>query len=187
MAVTIKASQISALGATQQEFEAAVKSHAREMVWHRDHHADASREPYPPPATHPLIDSCVRTPDLVPDYAVEDDLTPTLDQRKSALVHALTLLEIDAVANAWPQRKRRLDAILYAEAVSKIEVIQDEKGNRVGRNMDALSDEEKAVVSDYEGRMQRVAEIEKQSARAQADIEDLTADTIGSWSQPKFQ
>lgn len=177
MTATIKTSQIAALGATLEQFETAVIAHSQEMRWHRDHHADASRDPYPAPAANPLVDFCVGKPALVPDYVVVDDTTPTLEQRKTALVHALTVDEIAATERAWPSRKRRIDGIRYSGAMAKIDA----------DGADARDGEEKAFCAEYEGRLRKFAEIEKTSAQAQADIDDLTEETISAWSNPKFQ
>lgn len=176
MTATIKTSEINALGLNMNQLEAAINAHAQELRWHRDHHADAARDPYPDPVAHPLVDLCIRRPDLVPDFVVVDDTKPTLEQRKSDLVHTLTMEEIAAVQRIWPQRKRRLDSIVYSEAMQKID-----------GESDLRTADEKKACSDFEDRTLKVAEIEKAAAQAQADIDDLTEETIGAWSNPKFQ
>lgn len=183
MTLSIKKSQLGSV--SESAFSAAVDAHVQELRWHREHHdaikGGEKRDPYPDPVAHALVDAAIRQDGLIPDYVIEDDVTPTIEHRKSMLVVDVAAVARAASEKVRPAGKRALDGILYGEARAKVRVdIVDEEQVTI----DDRSPEEKELCSAHEDRLAKLSRIERWSAEAQSAIEDLTEENIGAWAMP---
>ena len=76
MTVIIKRPDLQ--GISEQDFAACVKIHADNLkAWTAQMEKIEQKvpgfDPYPPPHTHPLVNSVVRRPDFVADYKIVDE------------------------------------------------------------------------------------------------------------------
>lgn len=165
MTLRIKLSQLQGIGV--ETFAQMVADHARELRWHDEHHADPARDPYPAPSASPLVDAAVRRRDFAPDYTIEDDVTPTAEQKKVAIAHQIALAEAQAIDRVRPILKHRLDGILYAEQMAKVSLGEE------GKVVDGRDSAGRALCSEHEDRHRRFAEIHKHAAQLQSDVADL--------------
>lgn len=186
--VKIKLSQLAGRMSVP-DFAKAVEDHARELGWHRDHHtaiaSGEERDPYPAPVASELVDAAVRRPDLIPDYEIEDDLTPTLEHKRMLVVHRLVEAEAAAIDAIRPRLKHRLDEILYREAMAKI-LPPDPDDGVDGKVEDGRSEAEKAMCEEHEERHRRFAAVHKHAAKVQSDVADIPAEEIDAWAIPPF-
>ena len=131
----------------------------------------------PRPTAHPLIEACivrVQSPglpdDFVADYEIVDDTPPppTLQERKYKLMGSIELEEGKLAVAIWPHGKRRLDSIKQVAILNKQE--------------SARTAEEVQFLSDLTSKQNRLRDINLTTATLLSEIEDLTEETIGSWS-----
>lgn len=155
-----------------------VARHAQELRWHAERTPDMHTTPAP--VARELVDRAVRRPDMVADYEIVDDVSPTLEQRKLAHEHAVTTTEIEAAERAFPRRKRQLSFIKHAAAMAKVKT--DDKG----KVRDGRSPEEKKHCDDHDQRVDSIREIEAHAAQMRSDIDDLTNQNIGAWKSAPF-
>jgi hypothetical protein len=102
---------LSALaGVSREDFDLVVLAHAENLRQHKEHHdareaelaalapddngGSVERQPYPAPHAMPLVDECVRRPDMVPDYEIVDD-GPTPEQSLRSKKDAAIAVIID--------------------------------------------------------------------------------------------
>jgi|SRR5882724_6973010 len=163
-------------GADQLAFENAVQNYINTM------HAFNMVVGKPrPTAVHPLIERAVRRiqiqgqPDkYVADYVVIDDTPqpPSLEDKKNKLMSDLRFAENAAMEKVLPARKIRLAHIKYADALSLDESVRT-----------ATHQEDIDLIGKVQGIREHYALI---AAQAEAEIEDLTEQTIDSWQLPTF-
>lgn len=163
-------------GADQAAFENAVQDyintlHAFNMVVGKPR----------PTAVHPLVERAVKRiqtqgqPDkYVADFVVVDDTPPplSLEEKKHKLVSDLRFAENAAMEKILPARKIRLAHIKYSDAMSLDESVRT-----------ATHQEDIALITTVQGTR---AQYTLKAAQAEADIEDLTEQTIDSWQLPEF-
>lgn len=162
-------------GADQAAFENAVQDyintlHAFNMVVGKPR----------PTAVHPLVEKAVKRvqtqgqPDkYVADYVVVDDRPPpSLEEKKHKLVSELRFAENAVMEKVLPARKIRLAHIKYNDALSLDESVRT-----------AEHEKDIALVVTMHGVREQNA---LKAAQAEADIEDLTEQTIDSWQPPDF-
>jgi hypothetical protein len=170
MTAKIPKSQIVGL-----DFPALVDAHRQAKLDHR------FTEGVPAPAAPPLIEGAIkRVPhengpdDFVADYEIVDDLPPppTLRERKDVLINQVAMKEMEARLAVIPRGKRRLLDIQHAELMRK--------------PVDQHTAEDAAFLDDYGRKQDQMQAITKSAAALEAQIEDLTEETIAKWQVPEF-
>jgi hypothetical protein len=161
---------------------------------------------YPRPRAHPLVESAVDENDEVNFEIVDDGPTAEekLASRKAELFYAVTVAENKAIDAVIPLAKRRLfnlreAAILEADRAKSASLWASNGGlvkKITGAAMTAAQiaarveserpADDTTFLRAQRERMDRVAAIQLIAAQAHHDIEDLTAETIGSWKLPTF-
>lgn len=160
---------------------------------------------HPRPGAMPLIEACVNENDVA-DYEIFDD-GPTEDQilamKRLELIGKVTEAEQAAIATVVPIGKRRIfDLREHDILVSDEKIIRDlEPGwvakvaSTVGvaKKIDVQAELEKRrpaedtkFMQEQSGRRARINAIQRIAAQMHSDIEDLTAETVGSWVMPNF-
>lgn len=162
-------------------FETAVAEHISRM------HAFAKEVGKPRPTSHPLVEACVKrvqklnAPDeYVADYVVVDDTPPpplqpaplSLEDRKRQHQATLTQAENEAKWKILPQRRVRL-------AVAKIQIA-------MSIPEDKRTAEQNEDIASFTRVQKAWQQIELVSAQAEAELDDLTEDSIDSWQPPNF-
>jgi hypothetical protein len=107
----------------------------------------------------------------VVDYELIDDLPPppTLRQRKDALITKIALAERDVLDKILsPPGKRRMEAL-------KLNDIAGKKENE-------HTHEEKQLLAAFTAQQNRVKAMHHKAAALQSDVEDLTEETIESFT-----
>jgi len=207
----ILASQIVGIS----DFPAAAAAHAVEMKNWRAHQKRVEDDkqngvpqedahwPQKPPRAHPLVERAVDENDEA-NFEIVNDLPDPLAIKKAQLLDDVGRAEEAAIAAVVPAGKRRLFAMREQDIRERDNQLRTElhAGNGglirkvTGQQMsveeieraiiDARGPEDMKHLADQAARRQRIAEIERKAARAHHDIEDLTAETIGSWKMPTF-
>jgi len=158
-------------------FEDAVRRHIQAL------HEFNLTKGKPRPTAHQLVESSIQRvqtpgkPDTyVPDYEIVDDIVTNsvpLEDKKFLLICKLREVENAAINKIVPQRKMRLRAVMYNEAMSTPE------DQRTAEQNDYIAQ----VISD-DAKIKGFAKI---AAMAEAAIDDLTEDTVDSWQPPTFE
>jgi hypothetical protein len=161
---------------------------------------------YPRPRAHPMIERAIDENDEVNFEVIDDGPTAAelLATRKTELLNAVSLAEAKAIDAIVPVGKRRLfnmreSAIREADQAKTAALVEsssgllkkitggamtpDELAARIAAERPA---EDTAHLRAQEERRARTAAILLAAAQAHHDIEDLTAETIGSWKLPTF-
>lgn len=166
--------------ASKAVFENTVTIHAARM------NAFGAEVGKPRPVAHPLVEASLRrivTPgkpdEYVPDYIISEDRSPeaqptmTLEEKKQALVDKLADVENAARNKIIPRRKLRLKSGKYNLAMRvKEEDRTPEQIKDIGIIMDARDAWDKISMA---------------GAEIEAEIDDLTEDTIGNWVMPSLE
>jgi len=161
---------------------------------------------YPRPRSHPLVESAVNQNDEV-NFEIVDD-GPTVEERlaarKAELISAVSIAESKAIDALRPIGKWRLfnlreSAIRAADqtkaaalAASSSGLLKKITGNVLSPDQVAARIEAERPAEDtahlraQEEYRARVEIIGLAAAHAYHDIEDLTAETVGSWKLPTF-
>jgi len=207
----ILASEIAGI----DDFPAAAAAHAVEMKNWRAHQSrvqqdlenevprDRAHWPQPQPRAHPLVERAVDENDEA-NFEIVNDLPDPLVVRKAHLAQEVTRAEHAAVAAVVPALKARFfdlrendiraaDSKLLAELragsdgvlrkISGKSLSPEEMARAVE---DARHPDDTRHLADQADRRARIEAIQRKAAQAHHDIEDLTADTIGSWTPPTF-
>jgi O-phosphoseryl-tRNA(Cys) synthetase len=172
---------------TDFPFKEAVEAHAAALAQWNDHMRNVEKglaDPYPPPLAHPDINAAVRKDvnkkgqvNYVADYEIVDDL-PKPDEaqvfrdKQHSLRIKVTSAEAEARHAVLPSGKHRV----MAHRACDIHAIEEKD-----RTADDL-----AFLAQYGKTMDRLNAIDRRAAKALAEIEDLTARNIDSWSVPDF-
>jgi hypothetical protein len=175
----INLSQVKGSGfADASSFVAAVDGHITALRRHQTTVGEAS------PSAHALIERSVRRvqfpikdgkpDDFVPDYEIIDDTPPppSLDERKIAIaieVQQEAQRQIDVIN---PPLKRRLANIEFTRAMA----IEEAK----------RSPAQVAAIAAGKTRDSRIDAIHYHMAKLEAEIHDLTEETIGQWKPVSF-
>lgn len=168
-------------GVSPEDFKMCVEVHAKNL---RDHDAhmqkvaegSAEHVGYPPPMTLPLVDSCVRRPDLVEDYEIVDDTPPPpTPEERTRLARAkrrgeLADLELAAAQAVIPQGKVRSRALR-------------EQDIRTGKT---VSKTDAAFLKEQEAIRQKLNAIHRHGADLEAALEDLDEEALKSWQPAPF-
>lgn len=145
-----------------------------------------------PLARHELIEAAVRrilpegmatTESFVADYEVVDDaaaaVVPSplekkqpLDQRKMALVQNAA----EMAALAYEQNVPRLKARFLSADMGRIVAVPEEQ----------RTPDDSAKLTDYKSRMRRMSDINLHHGKLEAEIADLTEETIADWTPAPF-
>lgn len=165
--------------------------------------------PFDRPRAAALIEAAVDEDGNV-SYELEDDSAAILRQQKNALIGRVAELEASAIEGFLPPGRRRMFALresqiaqadnerasMLLERRSKpgfLKKFTEALGGEPAPQFDlaaAVAEQRPAEdtqhLADQEGRRRRLREIEQIAAQAMHDIEDLTAETIGSWKAPDF-
>lgn len=166
---------LSHLKALPFDFGGAVDAHIKALQAHRTtEHAAA-------PTAHPLVERAIsrvqypvtdgKPDDFVPNYKVVDD-SPSLDDRKMALVQSLTDEATRLMAGIMPPLKQDLWNLQYADAVA----VEDKKRTSA----------QNAAIKLHEDRIAKVRAIHMHLAQMKSDIHDLTESTIEKWKAAPF-
>jgi hypothetical protein len=161
---------------------------------------------YPRPRAHPLVESAVDENDEV-NFEIIDD-GPTAEEklaaRKAELLHAVSIAENKAIDAVVPLGKRRLfnlreAAILEADRARSVSLLESNSGLLKKITGAAMSADQIAArveaerpagdttfLLEQKQRSDRLAAIQLGAAQAHHDIEELTAETVGSWKLPTF-
>lgn len=176
MTLKVALSQVKAL---PFDFETEVKTYIAALVAHQSTIGEPA-----PSAPHSLVEHAVKRvqygvddgkPDtFVADYEIEDDTPPppTLDERKVRLAAEASTAAEGAVSQFYPPLRRRL-VNMEANAARAVE----EKKR---------TEDQKAAVVRVDSINEKYAAIQWKLARAEAEIHDLTEETIDSWKVPDF-
>lgn len=179
MTLKIALSQVKAL---PFDFEAGVQTYIAALVAHQSTVGEAA-----PTAPHSLVEHAVKRvqygadsgrPDTFEaDFEIEDDTPPpppppTLDERKAQLAAEANTAAAAAVSQFYPPLRRRL-VNMEANAARAVE-----EDKRTG--------EQKAAIARSDEINEKHAAIEWKLARAEAEIHDLTEETIDGWKVPDF-
>lgn len=167
---------LSALaGVSPADFDAVVQVHAENVRQHESHvraiAAGEERQPYPAPHSLPIVDRCVRRPDLAVDYEIIDDgPTPAqkLRARKDELLAGVFARQGALLDEIAPPGKRPLLALEEADALE-------------ARAASAATAKHEAALKAAEDRKLRSEPIFRRAAALCAEIEDLTEETIKGW------
>jgi len=133
------------------------------------------------PTAHPLVERAITRiqtkgqPDkYVADFIIVDDTPPppSLEDKKNKLISDLRFAENTAMEKILPARKIRLAHIKCADAMSLDESVRTAEHNK-----------DIALIVTVQGVREQYALI---AAKAEADIEDLTEQTIDNWQLPTF-
>jgi hypothetical protein len=161
---------------------------------------------YPRPRAHPMVEHAVDENDEVNFEVVDDGPTAAelLAARKAALMSEVSIAENKAVDAIVPPGKRRLFNLRESEisaadqekrialTVSNSGLLKKITGNALTADQIAAKieadrpAEDTALLQAQKERRARIEAIERAAAQAQHDIEDLTAETVGSWKLPTF-
>ena len=201
--------------ASIKDFAAAAASHAVEMRSWRAHMArvneDAANDvpkerrhvAYPRPRAHPLVERAVDEKDEVNFEIIDDGPTAAekLAARKDALWNEVSIAENKAIDAVIPPGKRRFfnlresaiqeddQAKAIALSASSSGLLKKITGNALTADQIAAQIEAERPAEDtalLKAQKERRARIEAAAAKAHHDIEDLTAETVGSWKLPTF-
>lgn len=166
-------------------------------------------QPYDRPRAPDMVDSCVDENGKV-SYELEDDSAEMLRQQKNWLIARVAELEAAAIGAIVPLGRQRLlnlreteiatadheRAKLLIERRQKPGFLkklaksvaggEEETFDLAAAVAEQRSEEESRHLAEQAERRRRVAAIEKIAAQAMHDIEDLTAETVGSWKEPDF-
>lgn len=166
-------------------------------------------QPYDRPRAPDLVDSCVDENGNV-SYELEDDSAEMLRQQKDRLIARVAELEAAAIGAIVPRGRRRLFSLREGEIAAadneraRLLVERRQKPGFLKRLAKSVAggeeeqfdlaaavaeqrpEEDSRHLAKQEERRARIAAIEKIAAQAMHDIEDLTAETIGSWKEPDF-
>jgi hypothetical protein len=157
------------------DYAAAVEAFRQAKLDHR------FTEGEPAPAAIAIVEAAVkRVPqengpdDFVADYEIVDDLPPppTLQERKRELTNQVHLQEMEAYIAVIPRGKRRLLEIQHREIT--------------GKPPEQRTAEDVAFLEDYDAKQSRIQAITKAGAILEAQIEDLTEETIAGWRMPEL-
>jgi hypothetical protein len=161
---------------------------------------------YPRPRSHPLVESAVDEHDDV-NFEIVDD-GPTAEEElaahKAELASAVSIAENKAIDAVVPPGKRRLfnlreSAILAADQIMAATLAASSSGilkkitggamkpDQIAARIEAdRPADDTAHLKAQQERNARIEAIQLAAAQAHHDIEDLTAETIGSWKLPTF-
>jgi hypothetical protein len=167
----------------EDAFAKAVQMYALEMQSYRTHLEALGRDPinfqaYPAPTAPPDIMASINPATLQSDYEVVDAIPVekgdivALELRKSELHHQVQQMEAIAQHNLLPARKWRLAGLEYERAMNTPEA------DRV------IEDNE--MIRGHAARISKRRDIQIHHARLEAQIEDLSFDTINSWTPRPF-
>jgi hypothetical protein len=161
---------------------------------------------YPRPRAHPMVERAVDENDEV-NFEVVDDgpsAAELLAARKAALLSEVSIAETKAIDAAAPPGKRRLfnmrEAEIRAADQAKSVALSANNPGFIKRLFGIVLDDKKIAakieaerpiedtkhIQAQAERRARIEAIERAAAQAHHDIEDLTAETIGSWKLPTF-
>lgn len=166
--------QLSHLNGKREEFETAVADHIQALV------AFSHEEGKPRPTAHSLVELAVKRiekkgkpDDYAADYTIVDD-TPVvpLADKKLKCHAALIAAENVAKYKIVPERRVRLVTLQYNAAMAKLE--------------DERTDADREAISVWVDAFKKWNEITLISATAEAALEELTDDTVDTWSPPQF-
>jgi hypothetical protein len=130
----------------------------------------------PAPIEHPLIESCIkRMPqtdgpdDYVADYQIVD---PPLEKRKAELVAEIERQASVVIDKAMSPGKRRL----FQFSVSDVS----------GKKPETITDADKIMMAKHQLLSVHNEAVGRHAAKLHAQIEDLTEDTIKTWTPEAF-
>ena len=161
---------------------------------------------YPRPRAHPLVERAVDEKDEVNFEIVDDGPTAAekLAARKAALLSEVSIAENKAIDAVVPPGKRRFfnlreSAIQEADQAKAIALSASSSGllkkitgnaltaDQIAAQIEAERPaEDTALLKAQKERRARIEAIQLAAAKAHHDIEDLTAETVGSWKLPTF-
>lgn len=197
------------------DFPAAAAAHAVEMKNWRAHQRrvaedekngvpkDQAHWPQKQPRAHPAVERAVDENDEA-NFEIINDLPDPLIARKAALAADVSWAEQAAIAAIVPPGKRRLFALREHDIRERDDsqrtklhtgnsgLLRKVTGQQLSTEeieravIDARGPSDTRHLADQAERRQRIAGIERKAAQAHHDIEDLTAETIGSWQPPTF-
>jgi len=158
------------------DYAAAVEAHRQALLAHR-FTGDAA------PTAPALIENAVRrvhrdgeADDFVSDFEIVDDTPPepvvTDADRKAALVAKVRMAEREACDAVIPPGKLRL--------------LNLEAGLVFSKPDDQRSAAENATLASYRAVQDRIAAINLHGARLEAELDDLTPEQYGTWTQAPF-
>ena len=161
---------------------------------------------YPRPRAHPLVERAVDEKDEV-NFEIVDD-GPTAEEklaaRKAELLSEVSIAENKAIDAVVPPGKRRLfnlreSAIQSADQTKAVALVASGAGlvkwltggamtsdHIVARIEAERPADDTAHLQAQQERRARIEAIQLAAAKAHHDIEDLTAETVGSWKPPTF-
>jgi hypothetical protein len=141
---------------------------------------------HPAPSSHPIVAAAVDENDDA-NYEIIDDSQQLLAGRKLALMARVAHAQQEAVDKIAPRGKRHLYDLREAEIreAAKPRGVAGKVAQAIGFGSQT-SDEDAQFLEDQKSRSGRIAIVGRISAQAMHDIEDLTADTVDSWTLPVF-
>lgn len=172
----------SMINGSLEDFAKDVEAHIAELRAHTK-----TRRGEPRPSAHPLIEASVKRvqakgqPDSYsPDYTVVEEekpqlaaeAAPTLESKKQALYEALHVAEHKAQEEILPMHKHRLLTLSVQAAYAKLEKERSVTDNQ--------------IIATYNKRSARLQAIALLSAKAEADICDLTETNVDQYKLPSF-
>lgn len=196
------------------DFPALVEKHATELSAWTAHmkrvevdaanpklRPDEKHAPYPRPTAPADVELSIGE-GLAPDFEIEDD-GPTPDQilsaKKNALFNAVSAAEAAAIDAVTPLAKRRFLHIREAE-IRRDDLARQADVLAKNANAGALAPEKLAAavkklrcredndfVAQAQARQARIDAIIRAAAKMHHDIDDLTIDTVNSWTMPPFE
>jgi hypothetical protein len=161
---------------------------------------------YPRPRAHAWVERAVDEKDEV-NFQIVDD-SPTAEERlaarKAQFINEVSIAENKAIDAVVPPGKRRLfnlreSAILAADQIKAATLAASSSGilkkitgsamkpDQIAARIEAdRPADDTAHLKAQQERNARIEAIQLAAAQAHYDIEDLTAETIGSWKLPTF-
>lgn len=135
-----------------------------------------ARPGVPRPQAHPLIEGCIKrlpgdgkSPDnFIADYVILDD-SPTLRQRKDALLGKIGGQEKEKRDAIWPPGKQRADMIKYEKIKAKGKTDQ--------------SPDEAKFKKEIDDKVAALTTLGERAADLMSEIEDLTDVSMAVWNK----
>lgn len=164
MPLTLKQSEIDAL---PFDFRKAVDEHVAALQAYRAEPTGA------PPTAHPWVEQTIWYDDQTvrSSFTILDD-TPTLDERKAALLQRIGEAHVAADSAVLSPARR---ALLNIDAGAAFQAPEEER-----------TDEQKALIANKADLDAKSAANVRHAALLGIEVEELTADTIDGWALAPF-